>query len=156
GGSLLLVRHWVAVRMEMAVETRARLRAIRLNPALAALVVFLLVVVIVHYLGGASDTSSNPYDDDVSYYPFAKQLLERGTLIDPFSFRRMSTLGGQALYHAALLVRVPMLHMNLFDRGMCLLLSAGLVASHRVGGRKAPILARLMSVAFVVALPNTS
>jgi hypothetical protein len=71
----------------------------------------------------------------------------------------MSTLGGQALYHAALLVRVPMLHMNLFDRGMCLLLSVGLIASHRVGGvggRKAPILARLVSVAFLVVLPNTS
>ena len=110
----------------------------------------------VHYLGGASDISSNPYDDDISYYPFAKQLLERGTLIDPFSFRRMSTLGGQALYHAALLVRVLPLHLNVFERGMCFVLAVGRLASHRVRGRKAPALARLLSVAFLVVLPNTS
>ncbi len=156
GGSLLLVRHWIAVRSHMVDEARARFRAMRLNPALAAVVLFLAAVVIAHYLGGASDVSSNPYDDDISYYPFAKQLLQRGTLIDPFSFRRMSTLGGQALFHALLLVRVGILHLNVFDRGMCFVLACGLLASHRVGGRKAPLLARLVSIAFLVVLPNTS
>ncbi|HEX7603219.1 MAG TPA: hypothetical protein VF316_16490, partial [Polyangiaceae bacterium] len=133
-----------------------RLRATRLHPGLFAVVLFAAAGVALHYLGGASDITSTPYDDDLAYYPFAKQLLERGTLIDPFSFRRMSTLGGQALYHAALLVRVGELHLNVFDRSMCVLLSAGLVASHRTDGRKAPLLARLLGVVFLVALPNTS
>lgn len=155
-GSVLLVRHWAVVRSRIVDETRARLRAVRLNPALAAVVLFLVAVVIAHYLGGASDISSNPYDDDISYYPFAKQLLERGTLIDPFSFRRMSTLGGQALFHAVLLTRVAVLHLNVFDRGMCFVLACGLLASQRVGGRKVPILARLVTIAFLVILPNTS
>jgi len=155
-GGIILARSWLVSHERMAFETRARLRATRANVPLAAVVLFLAAAVLVHYLGGASDVSSNPYDDDVAYYPFAKQLLERGTLIDPFSFRRMSTLGGQALYHAALLLRVQVLHLNVFDRAMCLLLSVGLLASHRTGGRKAPMLARLVSISFLVVLPNTS
>jgi hypothetical protein len=155
-GALLLARSWVRDRMEIEREARARVRAVRMNLPLAGVVLFIAAAVLVHYLGGASDISSNPYDDDVSYYPFAKQLLERGTLIDPFSFRRMSTLGGQALYHALLLIKVQPLHLNVFDRGMCFVLAAGLLASHRVGGRRPPILARLLGVAFLVCLPNTS
>ncbi|MDB4938034.1 MAG: hypothetical protein JWP87_5006, partial [Labilithrix sp.] len=155
-GVVLLAHHWITTRERLAREARVRARATLMHLPLAGVVLFLAAAVAMHYLGGASDVSSNPYDDDIAYYPFARQLLERGTLIDPFSFRRMSTLGGQALYHAALLVRVPMLHLNVFDRGMCLLLSAGLIASHRVSGRKVPVLARLVSVAFLVVLPNTS
>jgi hypothetical protein len=155
GGAALAVRACITGRDRMAAELYARFRATRLHLPLAGVVAFLAVVVLFRYLGGASDFSSNPYDDDVSYYPFAKQLLERGTLIDPFSFRRMSTLGGQALYHAALLIRVQPLHLNVFDRGMCFALAVGLLASHRVGDRKATLFARVVSVAFIVVLPNT-
>ena len=155
-GAALLARTWIRDRDDLAREARARLRATLLNLPLAAVVLFVSSAVLMHYLGGASDVTSNPFDDDIAYYPFAKQLLDRGTLIDPFSFRRMSTLGGQALNHAALLLRVEIHHLNVFDRGMCFLLSAGLLASHRIGGRKAPLLARLVSVLFLVVLPNTS
>ena len=155
GGAALAVRSCFMGRDRMAAELYARFRATRLHVPLAGVVAFLAVAVLFRYLGGASDFSSNPYDDDVSYYPFAKQLLERGTLIDPFSFRRMSTLGGQALYHAALLIRVQPLHLNVFDRGMCFVLAVGLLASHRVGDRKATLFARVVSVAFIVVLPNT-
>jgi len=154
-GAALAVRSWFVNRERMAHELRVRLRGTRLNLPLAAVVAFLVLVVVFHFLGAASDTSSNPYDDDVSYYPLAKQLLQRGTLIDPFSFRRMSTLGGQALFHAALLVRVQPLHLNVFDRGMCFILAVGLLASHRPFGRTATLFARLISVAFLVVLPNT-
>ena len=156
GGAALLARSFITERDTIAREVIARLRAVRLHMPLAAVAAFLGVAVLLRYLGGTSDVSSNPFDDDVAYWPLAKQLFDRGTLIDPFSFRRMSTLGGQALYQAALLVRVPVLHINVFDRGMCFALSAGLLASHRTGGAKAPILARVVSVAFLVVLPNTS
>ena len=141
---LIVVAHGcVKARETLVHDVVVRLRATRLHPAIFAVVLFAAAGVTVHYLGGASDTASNPYDDDIAYYPFARQLLDRGTLIDPFSFRRMSTLGGQALYHATLLVRVGVQ-------------SAGLVVSHRTGGRKAPLLARVVAILFLVALPNTS
>ncbi len=158
GGLVALGWSWSApaARVGLARAMRARARAMRLHVPLSALVAFVAVAVAVHYLGGASDTSSNPYDDDIAYYPFARQLLEHGTLIDPFSFRRMSTLGGQALLHAMLLTRVSMLHLNVLDRGMCVLLIVGLLASHRVDGRKVPTLVRVASVLFFVCIPNTS
>jgi hypothetical protein len=132
----------------------AVLRALRGNPGAAVIGAAVLAMVVVNYLGAASYLWSNPYDDDVAYYPFAKQLLDRGTLIDPFSFRRMSTLGGQALFHALLMLRITPLHLNLLDRGMCFVLCAGLVVSMRVEGRAAPWLARVLSVTFLALMPN--
>jgi hypothetical protein len=156
-GAGLLAHAAIVGRLDLAREARARLRATRMNLPFASVLVFVAAAVVVHYVGGASDVSSNPYDDDIAYYPFAKQLLASGTLIDPFSFRRMSTLGGQALFHAALLVRVQVAHLNVFDRGMCFILAVGLLASHRsVSQRKPPALARVLSVVFLVVLPNTS
>lgn len=155
-GLIVVANACVAARDELARRALVRLRATRLHPGLFAVVLFVAAGVAIHYLGGASDTTSNPYDDDIAYYPFARQLLDRGTLIDPFSFRRMSTLGGQALFHATLLVRVGVQHLNVFDRSMCILLSAGMVISHRTEGRKAPLLARVVAIVFLVLLPNTS
>lgn len=155
-GLIVIASACVASRDELARDVVVRLRATRLHPGLFALALFVAAGVAIHYLGGASDTTSNPYDDDIAYYPFARQLLDRGTLIDPFSFRRMSTLGGQALFHATLLVRVGVQHLNVFDRSMCVLLSAGMLVSHRTEGRKAPLLARVVAIVFLVLLPNTS
>ncbi len=158
GGHLVLGWTWSrpVARVILVHELRARFRAMRAHPPLAAIVTFVAIAIAVLYLGGASDVSSNPFDDDISYYPFAKQLLERGTLLDPFSFRRMSTLGGQALFHAMLLARIGVEHLNVFDRGVCLLLVVGLLATHRIRGAKVPTLVRIVSVLFFVCLPNTS
>ena len=157
-GAGLLVRECLLHGEEMARWLSVRFRAARLHPAIAVVGLFIAGGVVVQYLGGASDISSNPYDDDVSYYPFAKQLLQRGTLLDPFSFRRMSTLGGQALHQALLLTRVGILHLNTFDRSMCFLLAVGLLASHRIGPsrRRVPVLARFLGVLFLIGLPNLS
>lgn len=156
GGCLALMFAIVRDRAAIVDAIGESWLAAKRSPALFGAVLFLGAVVLLHYVGGGADTTSNPYDDDVSYYPSAKQLLERGSLIEPFSFRRMSALGGQSFFHAILLLRVPVLHLNLFDRGMCFVLAVLLLASHRVGEAKVPILARLLSVAVLVILPNTS
>ena len=39
----------------------------------------------------------NQPDDFIAYLPFAKRLLQSGTLIEPFSLRRLASLGGQAI-----------------------------------------------------------
>ena len=154
----LLVRECVMRRAELAAAVLLRVRAARLAPIVAIVGAVVAAGVVIQFLGGASDVSTNVYDDDVSYYPFAKQLLQRGTLLDPFSFRRMSTLGGQALHHALLLTRVGILHLNVFDRGMCFVLAAGLLLGHRVGSpkRRVPIIVRFLSILFLVGLPNLS
>jgi hypothetical protein len=155
-GIALVVRDCVRSGDETARSLVVRARAMRLQPAFAVIGLFIAAGIVVQYLAGASDVSSNPYDDDISYYPFAKQLLQRGTLLDPFSFRRMSTLGGQALHHALLLTRINIRHLNVFDRSMSFLLAAGLLLSHRASGRRVPVIVRSLSVLFLIGLLNTS
>jgi len=154
-GILIQITTWLRQRDQIEGRWRRDRRAMRINVAMTCVGLFVLSGVLVHYIGGAADFTSNPYDDDVAYHLFTKQLVERGSLIDPFSFRRMSTLGGQSFFHALLYVRVPILHMNLFDRGMCVLLSAALVVEARVRGKRPPLIAQIVAVVFLIALPFT-
>ncbi len=154
-GILIQIATWMGQRAALDERWRRHRRAMRMNIAMTCVGLFALSGVLVHYFGGAADFTSNPYDDDVAYHLFTKQLVERGSLIDPFSFRRMSTLGGQSFFHALLYVRVPIFHMNLFDRGMCVLLSAALVVEARVQGVRPPAIAQVTAVVFLVALPFT-
>jgi hypothetical protein len=135
---------------------RVRARAVRLSPSVGVIVLVLAALVVVQLLGGSSDLSSISYDDDNAYYPLAKMLLQRGTLIDPFSLRRMSALGGQTLFQATLLANSDVPHLHAFDRAMCVVLVTGLIASFRAGGRVAPFFARALAALFFLALPNTS
>jgi hypothetical protein len=156
GGIALQLWTWLARdRERLARGLRAGLRAARLHPAATFAGLFVWVAVAVHYVGGAADFYSNPYDDDVAYHTFTKLLVQRGTLIDPFSFRRMSTLGGQSFFHALVYLRAPLLHTNVFDRGICLVLAAALVALHRFEGRRPRGLVRLVALVFLVTLPYT-
>lgn len=155
-GVLLLLAHLARDRPELGHALRARQRALRREPARALVVLVLCLLASVAILGGAADATSNPYDDDIAYIPMAKQLLERGTLDDPFSFRRLSTLGGQALQHAVLLLEAPLAQLNAFDRASCLLLALGLLAAQRVRGRRPPFFARVLSALLLVSLPNIS
>lgn len=154
GGIAFLVRGMWRNRANGGRRTQAYLRAARIDPPVALALAGVGLLLLVHYLGAASDTSANPFDDDLAYYPFAKALLQTGTLIDPFSFRRMSTLGGQALFHAALLIRIPIAHLNVFDRGMSILIAVGLLASHRPGRRAVPLLARVAAICVLLLLPS--
>jgi hypothetical protein len=66
-------------------------------------------------------------DDFVAYLPFAKRLLQSGTLVEPFSLRRLATLGGQAILHAMTLCFGTENNGNLLDCGLGAMLTAGLL-----------------------------
>jgi hypothetical protein len=155
-GGLLLAAHTLRRRRELGLRLRALWRTAPRSPPVQVALLALGVFSAIQILGGAADLASNPYDDGIAYYPFAKQLLEHGTLIEPFSFRRLGTLGGQALQHAALLLAVPLPMLNAFDRSLCLLLSLGLLASHEVEGKRPPLFARMLSALVLLSLPNIS
>ena len=108
-----------------------RARFYRKNLALGAVALACVAIVALHYLGAAGDLGSNPYDDDLSYNAIARQLLDTGAMYDPFSFRRASALGAQSVFHAMLLTRSSFERLNLFDRGICIVLIAALVSGFR-------------------------
>jgi hypothetical protein len=104
------------------------------------LATFVVLLVCLHYVGAGGDIFTNPYDDELAYSALARQLTQAGTLIDPFSFRRASALGAQTAFHGILLSNASIWHLNLFDRGICIVLITLLIAGFRYGRARPPAL----------------
>jgi hypothetical protein len=78
-------------------------------------------------LGGVAHSFPNPSDDWPAYLPLVHKLLQTGTLIEPFSVRRMAAYGGQTLLQAFALIVARDTQIQLFDGGICLVLAVGLI-----------------------------
>ena len=69
----------------------------------------------------------DPNDDWIAYLTFPELLLNTGTLIDPFSSRRILGLCGQSLLLAQIMVVAPPESAHLLDRGFGVVLLFGLL-----------------------------
>jgi hypothetical protein len=69
----------------------------------------------------------DPNDDWIAYLTFAERLLQTGTIIEPFSQRRVLGLCGQSILLAQILVVAPPESAHLLDRGFGVLLLFGLL-----------------------------
>jgi hypothetical protein len=78
----------------------------------------LLLAYLALNLLGAVTSRGNPFDDHVGYLAFVKRMLDRGDLIEPFSFRRISAYGGQTALHALAALRGDVESGDLLDRGI--------------------------------------
>jgi len=85
----------------------------------AFLVVGLLVLVGLSFVGAAARDVPNPNDDLLAYLPFAREIQQTGTLLQPFSLRRMAAYGGQSLLQAMTLLGADDAQVHLFDWGIC-------------------------------------
>jgi hypothetical protein len=98
------------------------LRWIRRWPS-GVLVAFapLALLALVTYLGGAAGEFLNGNDDQAAYMIFTRKILATGTMIDPFSMRRITAYGGQSFLQALTIVGAasPM-QVALLDIGVCL------------------------------------
>lgn len=106
---------------------RPRLAALRdpwwwlcLAPALAALAVLLL--------GSIETNRILVIDDAAAYMVFTKRMLQTGTLLEPYSFRRLSTYGGQQFLHAQQFLFAPYgWNLTILEWGLAPILIAGTV-----------------------------
>ena len=98
-----------------------------------------------------------PYDDYLAYFPFVRRLFETGTLIEPFSLRRLAAYGGQSWLHALTTLFGSEKNMNLLDRGIAPVVLAGLVygMSRERWGAWASAAAGLGAVLIPIARQNT-
>ena len=98
-------------------------------PRIAALTVVVVFfgLALLYYLGMAQERPGNGGDDYMAYFVFPKQLLATGTLIDPFSSRRIFAYGGQSYLQALVLAFSTVSRIGLLDNGICVLVLAGLV-----------------------------
>jgi hypothetical protein len=117
-------------------------RAARRQPALATVVALLVAFAALRVLGAVADVERNVWDDDISYLPLQRRLLDLGDLIEPFSFRRMSAYGGQFVLQAMVAARGTLSNVHLFDKGLCFgltLLSVLGLGRARPAGAEGPI-----------------
>jgi hypothetical protein len=84
---------------------------------------------ILWYAPSVASRNLEPYDDYLAYFPFVHRLIDTGTLIDPFAFRRLSTYGGQSLVDALAISVGSDKNMNLLDAGIAMIALGGLIYS---------------------------
>lgn len=143
-------------RERAAVRERLRFAArfARREPALAALGVVVFGLVMAHGLGAVADWHTNPYDDDIAYLSFLKKLSDTGTILEPFSFRRLSAYGGQTFFLELLSVRAAPSQAHTWDRCVCVLLIGLLVFGHRRRARRVSPVFAGAAMAMLVAMPT--
>jgi hypothetical protein len=141
-------------RDERLPQLRLAWRAMRRNRSLSILLAICLGVTALHFLAAAGDDSTNQYDDDIAYFALVKRLVQTGSMIEPFSFRRLSALGGQPFFLSLLYPRANFQEMNLFDRGICVAGIVFLILGYRRNGRRPPGWLLVLTLAFFLGLPH--
>lgn len=122
------------------------------HPGTSLLLVVCAAAALVQYLGSITNLRFNPNDDYMAYFPFARQIVQQGTLFDPFSTRRVMSFGGHSMLHAILLSGSPGFRLHMLDQGICLLMAMLLVLGVKPkNGLRLPVLLALL---LVVTLPN--
>jgi hypothetical protein len=116
-------------------HARAGGRQLRAHPVAGMCALVLGAAVLVHVIGAVAQLDRNPYDDDIAYTPLVKRLLSTGDLVEPFSFRRLASYGGQTLLQALLGARGSLVSVHTLDRGLCFALVALLSVGHARAAR---------------------
>jgi hypothetical protein len=111
-------------------HVRRGLAAARARPAVAVLVGANTVLVVLRVLGALAHLDRSPWDDDIAYTPFVRRLLDAGDLVEPFSFRRLASFGGQTALQALVGARGSIASVHAWDQGLCFALVMLLVVGH--------------------------
>ena len=116
-----------------------------------AILIFACTLVL-WYAPAVAARNFEPYDDYLAYFPFVRRLLETGTLIEPFGFRRLTTYGGQSLLNAMSILAGSEKNMNLLDSGMAMLVLAGLIYGMLRRLARAPVAAACTFAALLIPI----
>ena len=94
------------------------------------LTVLVAVPVLLHYGAAVHFHSTSCADDEIAYFPLIERLLQTGTLVDPFSMRRMGGYGGQTFLQALVATTGNEDNAFLMDRGIAVIVCFGLVVGY--------------------------
>lgn len=117
-------------------------------------------VVALVYAGGICwQAGVNPCDDTVAYYNFCEKLLATGSFDEPFSWRRLASLGGHTLLQSSILARASYANAQAFEIALCPVILLGLVLGFRRGAlARSPLglLLALIAVTTPIIRVNTA
>ena len=100
----------------------------------------------------------DPNDDLVCYLMLPEKILATGTLIEPFSFQRAGTFGGQALLQACVMIVGNEVNGHVPDRGFAMIILFGILlgALRGVKGQYAAAGFALLFAFWFVPVPRIS
>jgi len=151
-GIVLGCVRWLRDREQSRFDVSAAIAHGKAYPGSSLLLLLCASAALLQYVGSLCDLRFNPNDDFIAYFPFAKQILQQGTLFDPFSTRRAMSFGGQSFLHAMVLAGSPGFRLHLFDQGICLLIAALLVVGDRREG--VPLWPSRLALLLLLTFPN--
>ena len=143
---------WTTYRAGL--PTKADLAAIpwQMWPAFAALALM--------FAGGLCwQGNVNPCDDLGAYYNFCEKLLVTGSFDEPFSWRRLASLGGHTLLQATVLANASFANIQGFERSICPAIIFGMIVGFRGGSlARTPLglLIALMTLTTPIVRVNTT
>jgi len=109
-------------------------------------------VVAFFYAGGICwQGNVNEADDLPAYYNFCEKLLSTGSFADPFSWRRLASLGGHTLLQCSILTHASYANAQAFEMALCPVILLGLMLGFRGG-----ILKRAQLGSFIALLVVTT
>jgi hypothetical protein len=153
-GLVLAIASLVRESKAVGAKLRYIARFTRRDPGLAVVGLVVGSIVAVHCLGAIADWHTNPYDDDIAYLAFVKKLSDTGTLIEPFSFRRLSAYGGQTFFLELVSVRAAPSQAHTFDRCICFLMIVLLIMGHRTRGRRPTYLVVISTISMLATMQS--
>lgn len=93
-----------------------------------------MAVVALKYAGGICwQINVNEGDDLPAYYNFCEKLLSTGSFADPFSWRRLASLGGQTLLQCSVIARASYANAQAFETALCPVILLGMILGFRGG-----------------------
>jgi hypothetical protein len=137
-------------------RSRSGYRAKHLLPARLLNYLPAILLVTIYYAGSVAITGFNAGDDHLGYIPLVKRMLQTGTLIEPFSLRRLAAFGGQTFLQAIILSVGSVKNMKLMDIGISPIILFGLITGFFNKNKSISIQAQVFIIFALLFIPYPS
>lgn len=140
----------------LVVLARRGLGELRARPLLGYIAILIGAIAVLRMVGGVVQLDRNPWDDDVAYTPLVKRILDAGSLVEPYSFRRLGAYGGQSMLQAVVAARGSLQNVHLFDQALSFGLVMLLLVGYARALRRVPGFWLAVLAIAVLVMPDTS
>jgi hypothetical protein len=141
-------------RRRIGFALRRRIRRLRHDRLLALAAVLVAALLVGVYAANVCSTSYNAYDDLQGYFVFPAKMIQTGALgPDPYSERRLVSLGGMSFLHSIILSVADSRYFQLVDPGVSLPLGVALLLGVARDARAGPW-AALLTLLLFLAVPR--
>jgi hypothetical protein len=152
-GVAFVARDSYGDRQRLGASARSAIQRMRERWLLAAAVGALAAALTIFYAASICSTRFNDHDDLQGYFVFPAKMMQTGALgPDPYSERRILSLGSMGFLHALVLSMADPKYTRIVDPGISLLLGGALLAGFARLAR-APSWAAILAAFVLVLIP---